>query len=169
MFLELKTPQGFRSELIELDEEIVLTPPPDDGHEAAFSLLSRHFTDKAAIDLDLSGDKGLTTPHGRFIPDGTVSPVGHFKDAEPWSSAEGVLLVFEITGTDPRRDREPKRLGYAAADVPCYLLVDRSEKWVTLFTSPENGDYSVLTKVEFGGSIDLPAPFSFTLDTAPLR
>ncbi|MFD4654794.1 Uma2 family endonuclease [Kitasatospora sp. NPDC058444] len=167
-FLGLDTPPGFKAELIE--GEIVVTPPPDGPHETAFSLLAKQFFRKAAIDLDLSGNKGLIIgPKSRFIPDGTVVPVGHFENADSWAPAEGVLLVFEITSSNPHKDREPKRRGYAAAGIPCYLLIDRSEGMVTLFTSPRDGDYVTRSQVEFGKPIDLPAPFSFTLDTAPLR
>ena len=166
-FLGLDTPAGFKAELIE--GRIVVSPPPDGSHETAFALLNRQFMRKAAIELDLAGAKGLITPKGRFIPDGTISPVGHFETAGSWASAVGVLLVFEITSTDPDSDRGAERLGYAAAGIPCYLLVDRTDGHVTLFTDPEGGDYTAHTQVAFGKSLDLPAPFSFALDTAPLR
>lgn len=166
-FLDLDTPRGFKAELIE--GEIVVAPPPDGAHETAFALLNRQFMRKAATELDISGNKGLITPKGRFIPDGTVSPVGHFEHADSWASAVGVLLVFEITSTNPHKDREPKRRGYAAAGIPCYLLIDRTAGLITLFTQPEGEDYITRTQVEFGKPIDLPAPFSFALDTAPLR
>ncbi|MFG2903572.1 Uma2 family endonuclease [Kitasatospora sp. NPDC048286] len=166
-FLELETPPGYKAELVE--GEIVVTPPPDGEHEAAFSLLNRQFMRKAEAEFDLSGNKGLVVPSGRFIPDGTVSPVGHFLNADSWADAAGVLLVFEVTSTSPGRDREQKRRGYAAAGIPCYLLVDRGKGTVTLFTKPEGDDYTEKEPVPFGKPIDLPAPFSFTLDTAPLR
>ncbi|MFI9332257.1 Uma2 family endonuclease [Kitasatospora sp. NPDC052868] len=166
-FLELDTPLGSKAEFIE--GEIVVTPPPDGEHETAFSLLNRQFMRKAEAEFDLSGNKGLITPKGRFIPDGTLSPVGHFESADSWAPAEGVLLVFEITSTNPHKDREPKRRGYAAAGIPCYLLIDRGAGTVTLFTEPENGDYRAHVQTDFGKALDLPAPFSFTLDTAPLR
>ncbi|MFF2745220.1 Uma2 family endonuclease [Kitasatospora sp. NPDC058048] len=167
-FLELDTPLGSKAEFIE--GEIVVTPPPDGAHETAFSLLAKQFFRKAAIDLDLSGNKGLIIgPKSRFIPDGTVSPVGHFENADSWAPAEGVLLVFEITSINPHKDREPKRKGFASAGIPCYLLIDRDDGVVTLFTNPQGGDYATQTRIEFGKPIDLPAPFSFTLDTAPLR
>ncbi|GJF29330.1 hypothetical protein KNE206_22420 [Kitasatospora sp. NE20-6] len=166
-FLELDTPPGFKAELIE--GEIVVTPPPDGSHETAFALLNRQFMRRSAVELDLAGTKGLVTPGGRFVPDGTLSPVGHFEDSAPWADASGVLLVFEITSTNPARDREAKRRGYAAAGVPCYLLIDRSRADVVLFTDPEDGDYTAHVQVSFGKPLDLPAPFSFALDTGPLR
>jgi hypothetical protein len=37
---------------------------------------------------------------------------------------------------------------------------------VTLFSDPERGDYQRTSAVSFGGSIELPEPFSFKLDTS---
>ncbi|MFG3055679.1 Uma2 family endonuclease [Kitasatospora sp. NPDC048239] len=116
-----------------------------------------------------SGNKGLITPRGRFVPDGGISPAGHFENADSWADPAGVLLVFEVTSTNPHEDRQAKRHGYAAAGIPCYLPVDRSAGKVTLFSDPEGEGCTALTRVDFGKTIDLPAPFSFTLDTAPLR
>ncbi|MEU6234700.1 Uma2 family endonuclease [Kitasatospora sp. NPDC047058] len=166
-FLELDTPPGFKAELIE--GEIVVTPPPDGDHEDAVARFARAVALESAEELYVSGGKGLITPRGRFVPDATVAPVGHFRAQDSWASAVGVELVLEVTSTNPVKGRESKRLGYAAAGIPCYLLVDRSEGTVTLFTEPAEGDYTTLHQTGFGKSIDLPAPFSFTLDTAPLR
>nr|WP_095874469.1 Uma2 family endonuclease [Streptomyces sp. TLI_235] len=166
-FLELDTPAGFKAELVE--GEIVVTPPPSGSHETAFALLNRQFIRNSTIDLDIAGNKGLIVPGGRCIPDGTVSPVGHFEDAESWADPAGVLLVFEITSSNPAKDREAKRLGYAAAGIPCYLLIDRSDRSARLFTDPADGDYTAHVQVPFGKPLDLPTPFSFTLDTEPLQ
>ncbi len=166
-FLELDTPAGFKAELIE--GEIVVTPPPDGSHENAFAVLAKQFFRESEIEVYVSGTKGLTTPGGRFIPDGTVCPDGWLKGAEPWADPAGVLLVFEVTSSNPTKDREAKRRGYAAAGIPCYLLIDRSDDGATLFSSPEGGDYRAHVKVPFGKPLDLPAPFSFKLDTTPLQ
>jgi Uma2 family endonuclease len=166
-FLSLETPLGYKAELIE--GEIIVTPPPDGSHETTFASLIRQFIRESATDLDIAGTKGLITPLGHFIPDGTVSPVGHFHNAEPWADTTGVLLVFEVTSGNPTKDRDAKRRGYAAGLIPCYLLIDRSRAEAVLFTDPVDGDYAALTKVPFGKPLDLPAPFSFALDTTPLR
>ncbi|MFD4908434.1 Uma2 family endonuclease [Kitasatospora purpeofusca] len=115
------------------------------------------------------GSAGLIVPGGRFVPDGTVCPEDWFRGKDPWADPAGLLMVFEVTSTDPHRNRGPKRRGYAAAGIPCYLLVDRGEHEVVLYSDPEDGDCTVHTQVAFGKPLDLPAPFSFTLDTGPLR
>ncbi|MER6359602.1 Uma2 family endonuclease [Kitasatospora sp. NPDC001527] len=166
-FLELDTPPGFKAELIE--GEIAVTPPPDGDHEDAIARFARAVAREAAEELYVSGGKGLITPKGRFIPDATVAPAGHFRAQESWSSTVGVALVLAVTSTSPVKDREPNRLGHAAAGVPCSLLLDRGEGKVTLFTDPEDGDDTTIHETESGRRIKPPAPFSFALDTAPLR
>jgi Uma2 family endonuclease len=165
-FEELSTPEGFRAELI--DGEIIVTPPPDGEHEEAVAAIAEHFYRSSCLRVRVSGTKGLEVPGGRFIPDGTVAEVGHFRGAPPWAPPDGVLLVFEVTSSHPAKDRDAKRRGYAAAGIPCYLLVDRDEAKVTLFTDPEGEDYTAIKQVAFGKSLDLPEPFSFALDTAEL-
>ena len=53
----------------------------------------------------------------------------------------------------------------ASAKVPLYLLADRKKDQATLFSDPVGNDYTALSQVLFGGSIKLPNPFSFTLET----
>jgi hypothetical protein len=46
--------------------------------------------------------------------------------------------------------------------------VDRQRRKVTLFSHPAHDDYSRTCSVPFGDKLELPAPFGFALDTAPL-
>jgi hypothetical protein len=61
-----------------------------------------------------------------------------------------------------------KRHCYAKAGIPLYLLVDRSEQTVSLFSEPDQAaeDYREDVRVVFGKPVELPGPFSFTLETA---
>jgi Uma2 family endonuclease len=164
-FLDLSVPEGFRAELIE--GEISVTPPPDGTHETLISAVAKQLYRQAGLDVDVLQTKGLRIPGGLFIPDATVVAADGFRDSEPWAEPAGVLLVLEVTSTRPDKDRHAKRLGYARAGIPCYLLVDRSEGKVTLFADPEQGDYQTAARASFGKPLDLPAPFGFTLDTTP--
>lgn len=161
--VDLAVPEGYRAELIE--GEIVVSPPPDGDHEDIVGELTRQVLRNSTSELYASGTKGLDTPSGRLIPDSTVGPTGLFRGREPRMSPEGVLLVAEVTSLHPERDRHVKRRGYAAAEIPAYLLVDRSAGEAVLYSEPRDGDYRADVRVPFGKSLDLPKPFSFALDT----
>jgi Uma2 family endonuclease len=75
-------------------------------------------------------------------------------------------MVVEVTSSQARADREAKRRAYAAAQIPLYLLVDRQAQRVSLFSGPARDEYGTLSAVLFGGSIELPDPLCFKLETA---
>jgi Uma2 family endonuclease len=172
-FLELQTPEGYRAELIE--GEFVVSPPPDGDHESIISLVVTQVIRNSATDMHFSGHKGLVVPGTKgapdehLIPDVTFAVAENwaFRDAPSWMRCEGIAMVVEVTspGSHPR-DRGPKRRAYARGGIPLYLLVDRSAGEVALFSHPEKGDYTDTHTTLLGKALDLPAPFSFPLDTA---
>lgn len=158
---ELELPLGYKAELIE--GEITVAPPPNGEHEGFFAELNYEFSREG---WRVSGGTGLITPLGRFIPDLTVARRDYFRAAplEHWRHPDGVELVVEITSSNPSNDRESKRRGYAAAGIPLYLLVDRTDKQTILFSQPQRGDYRVREPRPISEPIALPAPFDFTLE-----
>ncbi|GHI96000.1 hypothetical protein TPA0905_54710 [Streptomyces olivaceus] len=170
-FLALDTPEGFRAELIE--GEIVVTPPPDGDHEDYIGLILEQVHEKSQTRMQFAGTKGLKLrsgngcPKDRVIPDGTFAPraLRLYRGAGSWMPCEGVSLVLEVTSTRPQADREAKRRCYARGGIPLYLLVDRDESSITLFSTPEEDDYREHCTRPLGKSLALPAPFSFDLDT----
>ncbi|MFE6284274.1 Uma2 family endonuclease [Streptomyces sp. NPDC057877] len=171
-FLALDTPEGFRAELIE--GEIVVTPPPDGDHEDYIGLILSQVIRQSRVEMQFSGNKGLTLQGGdarlgdRVIPDGTFAPreLRLYRGADPWMPCDGVAMVLEVTSSRPRADREAKRRSYARGGVPLYLLVDRSDASVTLFSDPEKGEYRQHCTCPFGKPLALPTPFAFELDTS---
>ncbi|WP_148593040.1 Uma2 family endonuclease, partial [Streptomyces sp. WAC01526] len=146
-FLALETPLGFRAELIE--GEIVVTPPTDGTHEHCFSGIVSQIMRQSAVDMDVSGYKGLEMPRGgrcpknHVTPDATIAPraLRLFRGAPPWMPSDGVAMVVEVTSSKPYKDRVAKRHGYARAGIPLNLLIDRDKSAVTLFSAPEGEDY----------------------------
>ncbi|MEU9133812.1 Uma2 family endonuclease [Kitasatospora sp. NPDC048540] len=172
-FLGLHTPEGFRAELIE--GEIVVAPPTDGDHEDCVSHLVKQVIRKSAVDMSVSGYKGLRLvsgglcPRNHVIPDATFAPedLGLFRGAPPWMEPAGVALVAEVTSSRPDQDRIAKRHCYARAAIPLYLLVDREKAQVSLFSQPLRDEYTVVHLAPFGGPLVLPEPFGFELDTKP--
>ncbi|SEG28048.1 Endonuclease, Uma2 family (restriction endonuclease fold) [Thermomonospora echinospora] len=177
-FHDLETPEGFRAELIE--GEIVVSPPPGGAHEMDLWCLVRQVTLHSSARMDYSGHKGLKLrrggrcPKNHIIPDGVFIPheLDLLREADPWMEPEGVALVVEVTSSRPDGDRRDKRHCYAKGGIPLYLLIDRERRMVSLFSEPRSDagkeDYLQVTQVIFGKPLDLPEPFSFTLDTSEL-
>ncbi|GAA2056012.1 Uma2 family endonuclease [Catenulispora yoronensis] len=163
-FLELEAnlPEGLRAELI--DGEIVLVPPADGTHENVVTRISRQIMANCP-DIDIWTGKGIETPRGRFIPDLVAGPVGFVIGMPSWAPADGFHLVVEVTCSRPDDDRHAKRLGYAEAGIPLYLLVDRERGDCVLRAEPENGDYRAGHRVPIGEAVPLPQPFGFALVT----
>lgn len=81
-------------------------------------------------------------------------------------------MVVEITPHDRdtnQRDRIDKPVGYAAVDIPVYLLVDRDQETVVLYSEPKDGSYQQITPFPWGTPVELPDPLGFTLDTEELK
>jgi Uma2 family endonuclease len=171
-FLTLDTPEGYRAELI--DGEIVVTPPLDGNHQRDIWHVLEQVIRDSSTKMQHSGQSGLIVPsrlvpgEGRLIPDAVFAPaeLDVLHNAPSWMSPKGIELVLEVTSSRPDRDRNGKRRAYAGAGIPLYLLVDRQQRRVTLFSHPAH-DYSRTSAVPFGHKLDLPKPFDFTLDTAP--
>lgn len=168
-FLSLETPEGYRAQL--LDGATIVTPPPCGNHEHCISHIVEQVVASSATEMDISGHKGLIVPavagQNMVIPDLTIAPadVDLFLGAPPWMRPSGVAMVVEVTSSLPEHDRNHKRRAYTAAPIPLYLLVDRDDKTVTLFSTPARDTYTSTTTVPFGDPLDLPAPFSFPLQT----
>jgi Uma2 family endonuclease len=52
-------------------------------------------------------------------------------------------------------DYGPKKLAYAAAEVPLYLIADPYQGRCHIFTHPKDGDHTTGTRVAFGEELDL--------------
>jgi len=157
----LELPPGYKAELIEGD--IVVTPPPSFNHESVLMRMSRQLYPR---DWATAGNLGVVTPLGRFVPDLVVTSFDYWErdSDESWQTSADIAMVVEVTSSNPTKDRDPKRRGYAKAEIPLYLLVDRQTKETVLFSEPENGDYRAADRRPLGDPIPLPAPFSFTLE-----
>ncbi|MFD3942926.1 Uma2 family endonuclease [Streptomyces sp. NPDC058579] len=165
-------PEGVTLELI--NGELRVKPVPDGDHAEIYMWLMRQCMQHRP-ELGLYPEWGMaikTYRKGVARPDGTLAPLGHFAAKAEWGDPEGVLMVVEITSYDSdthRRDRIEKRDGYATAEIPVYLLVDRDAGSVVVFSEPRHGVYQHRAAHPFGDTVRLPGPVDITLDTEKLK
>jgi hypothetical protein len=81
-------------------------------------------------------------------------------------------VAVEIASHDrdtDQRDRIDKPIGYAAADIPVYLLIDRDNDTVVVYSEPKDGRYQQVSSHSWGSQVEIPHPVGFTLDTSELK
>ncbi|MGW7364338.1 Uma2 family endonuclease [Streptomyces sp. NPDC054841] len=171
--LARRAPETVTLELI--NGKLKVKPVPDGDHTSIIMWLLRQcMQQRPELDLN-SAEQGLMIPTyraGRAKPDGALAPVDHFAGHGQWADPAGVLMVVEVTSYDSdtdRRDRREKGAGYAAAEIPVYLLIDRDDNTLTVFSEPENGTYQQHPTYKYGDTVSLPDPVNITLATEKLK
>ncbi|GAA3981237.1 Uma2 family endonuclease [Streptomyces plumbiresistens] len=170
--LERRAPETVRLEYI--NGKLEVKAMPDGNHREIFMWLLRQcMLQRPELNLvPESGVKAEAYRKGRARTDGTLARVDRFKGDGEWSDPDGSLMAVEITSHDRdtnRRDRIDKPIGYAAADIPVYLLIDRDNNTVTVFSEPKDGRYHQSASHPWGATVEIPAPVGITLDTEKLK
>ncbi|WAL96250.1 Uma2 family endonuclease [Streptomyces sp. Je 1-369] len=171
--LEKHAPDAVKLEFIR--GKLKVKPMPDQRHRAIVMwLLTQCMQQRPELLLYPEQDlKVEAYRNGRAYADGALAPVDHFVGQEGmWADTEGVLMVVGVTSKDSDthlRDRVEKHDGYAAADVPVYLLVDRDKGALVVFSEPMNGAYQRCPTYPFGDTVRLPEPVNITLATEKLK
>ncbi|WP_409471249.1 Uma2 family endonuclease [Streptomyces sp. HC307] len=171
--LARRAPEGVKLELI--DGKLEVKPLPDQRHRAIVMWLLRLFVQHRP-ELALYPEQGLRIGayrKGHACADGALAPLDHFvaQDGD-WADPDGVLMVVEVTSHDrdtDRRDRIDKVRGYAEAGIPIYLLIDRDNDTLTVYSDPENGVYRQKPLYSYGAVVELPSPVNLTLETEKLK
>ncbi|MFC5719003.1 Uma2 family endonuclease [Streptomyces gamaensis] len=151
--------------------KLEVKPVPDGDHGEIFIWLQDQCMQHRP-DLRVYPDQGLKVESyrkGRARPDGALAPHRHFRGRGEWSDPEGVLMAVEITSYDADTDRHDKRDGYAEAGIPVYLLVDRDDRSVTVYSDPQGGKYRSIENRPYGAAVKLPEPVGLTLETEELQ
>ncbi|MFH8692545.1 Uma2 family endonuclease (plasmid) [Streptomyces anulatus] len=163
--------QRIRGDRVQIIEGIIEPVSPTWDHERAAKLVRRQIEDR--VDdlgcVEGSGNLDLPGSSNWYVPDIAVVP----EDLARGGGAllpDQTLLIVEVTSeSNADTDRVVKRRRYAEYGAPLYLLVDRMEGSLTLFSEPGRLGY---TRVDgphpFGTTVHLPAPFGLDLDTAGL-
>lgn len=126
-------------------------------------------------ELWLNPNQGLrigASQEDRARPDGTLVPTSALAGQGEWADPGAVLLVVEITSFESdtdRRIREVKPRAYAETGIPCYLLIDREAREVTVRSEPDGVRYQSTSQLAFGKTVRLPDPLDIAFDTRPLH
>ncbi|KUL27243.1 hypothetical protein ADL12_30645 [Streptomyces regalis] len=170
--LERRAPETVRLEYI--NGKLEVKAMPDGNHREIFVWLQEQCMQHRP-DLRVYGESGVKTEayrKGRARTDGAVARKGHFKGHGEWSGSNGIVMAVEITSHDRdtnQRDRIDKPVGYAAADIPIYLLIDRDNNTVVVYSEPKDDRYQQIASHPWGTPAQLPDPLGFTLDTEELK
>ncbi|MFD5701663.1 Uma2 family endonuclease [Streptomyces lasiicapitis] len=170
--LERRAPETVRLEFIK--GKPAVKPMPDGNHSSILMWVLRQCMQQRP-DLNLTPKVGIKTEahrKGRARTDAVLTPVDRFRGDGEWSDTDGILMAVEITSHDrdtDRRDRVDKPVGYAEADIPVYLLIDRGNNTLTVFSDPKDGRYQQAPTYPWGATIEFPALIGITLNTEKLK
>ncbi|AXK33742.1 Uma2 family endonuclease [Streptomyces armeniacus] len=162
---ELDLPDGLHVEL--LDGELVMRANPGHLHDLPVRNLVRHTPEP----FETWYERGLFLaddyrPRADAVIIRSEDIPGDDADAD-WPP-QIVLAVVETVSTTPtaiKRDWDDKRLRYAAAGIPVYLIIDPNDAtWHVL--ELDGSQYVETGKGVFGQEITFPEPMGFTVQTA---
>jgi Uma2 family endonuclease len=169
--------------------EIVVSPAPAFGHGGIVQSLSDRFAEARFAAPDFSWrcvqatGLDLVGIQDGYIPDLMILDAETFEMAQRanvlYLVPDRIELVVEVTSPSnadndrrpqPKRAKTTKWSGYARAEIPYYLLIDRDPKAAraTLYSIPDQGAGAYLHQEtwQFGQTIRLPEPFGLEIATA---
>ncbi|WP_158566824.1 Uma2 family endonuclease [Actinomadura craniellae] len=171
--------------------EIVVSPAPAFGHGGIVQDVVERVTEARLTDPAFpwrcvqGAGLDVVSVHDGYVPDLMLLDAEVFaaarRDDVLYLVPDQVELVLEVTspsnaGNDrPGRDgrKRTKWAGYARAEIPYYLLVDRDPAVarVTLYSIPDPGAGAYLHRDvwDFGETVRLPDPFGLDVPTAGWR
>ncbi|MFK4543657.1 Uma2 family endonuclease [Streptomyces tendae] len=163
----MPVPEGFRVEIV--GGNVHMTPQRD-THWAIIRRIVRPIEDRFGMDVLVLSDVRIDFPGHKngFCPDVAKLRDGAKQDETGHWRYEDVEFVAEVISQGTAaNDYGPKKLAYAAAEVPLYLIADPYQGRCHIFTHPKDGDYTTETRVDFGQDLDLTdTVLGLTLPTA---
>jgi hypothetical protein len=81
-----------------------------------------------------------------------------------WPYPEQVLMALRSPPTIPARTG-----GTGGTGIPIYLMIDRDAGGAFVYSRLRDSGYTTITRVRFGGKIELPEPLCLNLDTEPFK
>ncbi|MFK4223955.1 Uma2 family endonuclease [Streptomyces sp. NPDC019890] len=163
---QMPVPEGIKVEIV---GGIVFMSPQRKVHWEIIRRIVRALEDKFGMDVEVLSDVRIDFPgpENGFCPDVAKLRDGAVQDSRGrWRSEDVEFIAEVISKGTALNDYGPKKIAYAVAEVPVFLIVDPYSGKCLLHTQPKDGDYMTETKVAFGQPLDLSStPLGLTLST----
>jgi Uma2 family endonuclease len=151
----MPVPEGYRVEIV--GGTVHMTPQRD-----THWLIIREFLwalgDRFGRKVKVFSDVRIDFPghENGFCPDIAMLKDSAEKDKEGRWRYQDVQFVAEVISKGTaENDYIHKRLAYAEAEVPLYVIADPYQGRCHIYTDPKQGDYDEPRKVDFGADLDL--------------
>ncbi|MFJ6570027.1 Uma2 family endonuclease [Streptomyces sp. NPDC091292] len=167
LFDKVETPEGYKMEIV---GGIVYMSPQRDAHWEIIRRIVRVLEDAFGMNVKVKSDVRIDFPGllNGLCPDvAKLTATAERNEEGRWRYEDIEFIAEVISRGTAANDYGPKKVVYAEAGVPVYLIADPYQGKCHLYTEPKDGDYTVETTVSFGRDIDLGAPLEgLTLATA---
>ncbi|MET9850292.1 Uma2 family endonuclease [Streptomyces ossamyceticus] len=151
---KMPIPEGTKVEIV--GGNIFMSPQRQTHFEITFHILQQlygSYTIKrlaSDVRIDFPGDLN------GFACDVVALAARSVKDGKGRWRYQDIEFVAEVISKGTAaNDYGPKKLAYAEAGVPVYLIVDPYQGRCHVYTQPKDSDYATVTKIPFGDDVDL--------------
>ncbi|MFE9450603.1 Uma2 family endonuclease [Streptomyces sp. NPDC006739] len=151
----MPVPEGYRVEIV--GGNVHMTPQRD-THWIIIRRIVRALEDKFGLDVKAFSDVRIDFPghENGFCPDVALLKDSAKKDdTGRWRYQDVEFVAEVISQGTAANDYGPKRIAYAEAEVPLYVIADPYQGRCHVYTDPKDGDYADPVKVDFGTDVDL--------------
>ncbi|MFJ9683809.1 Uma2 family endonuclease [Streptomyces sp. NPDC101194] len=160
-----------KTDRVRIVEGIIEPVTPTWDHERAAKAVRRQIEDR--VDelgcVEGSGNLDLPGTSNRYVPDIAVVPEDLAKGGGALLPDQTHLIVEVTSESNAETNQVVKRRRSAEYGAALYLLFDRIEGSVTLFSEPGRLGCTLIDGPHpFGTAIRLPEPFDLDLDTSRL-
>ncbi|MFI6403347.1 Uma2 family endonuclease [Streptomyces sp. NPDC050548] len=156
---------------VQIIQGIIQPVPPTWDYERTTRAIRRQIEDR--VDelgcVAGSGDIDLPGSPNWYVPDIAVVPEGLARDDNFVVTPDLTFWRSVTSKSNADTDRVTKRKRYAEYGAPLYLLIDRQNRELTLFSEPGGLGYTEADGPHpLGTPVTLPEPFGIVLDTTRL-
>lgn len=151
---QMPVPEGYKVEIVE--GAITMSPQRDVRWEIIRRIV-RELEDRFGMDVRVLSDVRIDFgEQNGFAPDVVKLAAGAKKDIRGrWLPRDIEFVAQVISKGTAASDYGPKKLAYAAAAVPVYLIVDPYTGQCLIHSEPKDGTYHKQVSMDFGLDIDL--------------